>query len=214
MTNVSAITAADMSKGVIDFSEILEYSLSKEKHLIQIKDYEKDKYTAYYQWLDVTSKNDLMKKAEDYNLAVADYEEWLKKYASASSEEKEAIDKELEKARVASLGAETAYYEQLTADGMYVNENFKETKDLDVSNPDMKEGHTYLLWVKVVTNVDGTTKEHYNHVYVHTTKAVVPVKEKEEKNPDTAMNNPYTYLVPLFLVTGVSALFLKNRYSH
>lgn len=223
MVNVDAISKTDIHSDIIDLSSLIEYSLTDEKHIIEIKGLDEKEYKTYYEWLNVTDKTELLADLENYNAKYSEYQKISEDYLNASAEDKEALFEEVEKVRTELLGLENLYYEQLTKDAEPVDEDFIETTDLDVSIKDPKKNNVYLLWVKVVVpgvdlQDDGDSSNsndevYYNHAYVKVEEELVKEEAKPE-NPDTSVSSPYMVAIPVLLVVGFGTIVLKNRYNH
>lgn len=234
MTNVSAVTVADMDYETIDLSAFESFKINAVKYPITIKNLDGKDYKVYYQLLNVTDKENLAAKFDNFKNASEKYNDLKKRYEEADNTTKEALEPQLNAAETEKDNNEKLYYEQLTNDALYKEANFLLVTNLEQTFANnLKEGNSYVLWVKVVASVsektetkagegtvEGTTEEtFYNQVYFTVEKAA-PAKKEEPKeegpvtNPDTMVANPYAVVIPVLLVAGLGTVVLKNRYNH
>ena len=215
---VFAYTKEDYQKAKNYVTIPESYVIKESKHLLTVSGLTDPE--VYYQWTDITNANELLNARNEAVQALTEYEmannnlnELEQILTGSLTEEDEA---RLEEARKAEEDALTNYnekldlfYEHLTSDANYIEEDFVEAVNNDYTNKkEMQENHSYLLWVKVAD--DNATYYSYQ-IY-----DILPSENTDVSdvtNPDTGIFDTVLWIaVPTAIIIG-SVIIFKRKVS-
>lgn len=215
---VFAYTKEDYQKAKNYVTIPESYIIKESKHLLTVSGLTDPE--VYYQWTDITNANELLNARNEAVQALTEYEmannnlnELEQILTGSLTEEDEA---RLEEARKAEEDALTNYnekldlfYEHLTSDANYIEEDFVEAVNNDYTNKkEMQENHSYLLWVKVAD--DNAT---YYSYQIYDILPSESTDVSDVTNPDTGIFDTVLWIaVPTAIIIG-SVIIFKRKVS-